>query len=104
MTQSGTYSGFPVGVGTNPQKGRQLYIFGNFYRPQRSCNKVMFLHLSVSHSVHGGGGVWQTTPWADTPTLNPVHAGIHAPLPAATAADGTHPTGMLSCLLIIWHR
>ena len=67
------------------------------YRPQCSCGKVMFLHLSVSHSVHGGGGVWQTTPWADTPTPNPVHAGIHAPLPAATAADGTHPTGMLSC-------
>ena len=26
------------------------------YRPQRSCGKVMFLHLSVSHSVHKGGG------------------------------------------------
>ena len=25
-----------------------------FYRPQRSCGKVMFLHLSVSHSVHWG--------------------------------------------------
>ena len=25
-----------------------------FYRPQRSCGKVMFLHLSVSHSVHRG--------------------------------------------------
>ena len=41
--------------------------------------KVMFLHLSVSHSVHGGGEVWQTPPWADT------------------AADGMHPIGMLSC-------
>ena len=28
----------------------------------------------------------------------PVHAGIHAPLLAATAADGTHPTGMHSCV------
>ena len=33
----------------------------------------MFLHLSVSHSVHGGvGGVcpsacWDTPPWVDTP-------------------------------------
>ena len=27
----------------------------------------------------------------------PVHAGIHTP-PAAPAADGTHPTGMHSCL------
>ena len=26
----------------------------NFYRPQRSCGKVKFLHLSVSHSVHRG--------------------------------------------------
>ena len=24
------------------------------YRPQRSWGKVMFLHLSVSHSVHKG--------------------------------------------------
>ena len=42
------------------------------YRPQRSCGKVMFLHLSVSHSVYGGMGVWQTPPGqippkADTP-------------------------------------
>ena len=31
----------------------------------------------------------QTSPWADTPQAN---------TPAATAAYGTHPTGMLSCL------
>ena len=58
------------------------------YRPQRSCGKVMFLHPSVSHSVHGGGCRPDTpfprhTPLADTPP------------PAATSADGTHPTGML---------
>ena len=29
----------------------------NFYRPQTKFGKVMFLHLSVSHSVHGGGCV-----------------------------------------------
>ena len=38
-------------------------------------------------SVHGGG-VFA----ADTPC--PVHAGIYPPPPVATAADGTHPTGM----------
>ena len=27
----------------------------SYYRPQRSCGKVMFLHLSVSHSVHRVG-------------------------------------------------
>ena len=26
----------------------------DFYHQQRSCGEVMFLHLSVSHSVHGG--------------------------------------------------
>ena len=36
------------------------------YRPQRSCGKVMFLHLSVSHSVHEGVSA-------------SVHAGIHPP-------------------------
>ena len=34
-----------------------LINFSYFYRPQRSCEKVMFLHLSVSHSVHRGWGV-----------------------------------------------
>ena len=59
----------------------------------------------------------QTPPWPNTPILPsacwdkqpplpsacwdrhrpcPVHARIH-PLPATTAADGTHPTGMYSC-------
>ena len=45
----------------------------SYYRPQRSCYKVMF--SQECHSVHGGGWVWQT----------------------ATAADSTHPTGMHSC-------
>ena len=50
---------------------------------KRSCGKVMFLHLSVSHSVHGGG--CPSACW-DTPL------GL-----TATAADGTHPTGMHAC-------
>ena len=61
---------------------------------KRSCGKVMFLHLSVILST---GGV-----------SAPVHAGIHpppkqtpqeadTPQQTATAADGTHPTGMHSC-------
>ena len=42
--------------------GESLYLvtvflsFSVFYRPQRSCGKVMFLHLTVSHSVHRGQG------------------------------------------------
>ena len=30
----------------------------NCYGPQTKCAKVMFLHLSVSHSVHRGGHAW----------------------------------------------
>ena len=47
---------------------------GHFYHPQTNFAKVMFLHLSVSHSVHGGGGVCPSAcsdkppgPEADTP-------------------------------------
>ena len=36
-----------------------------FYRLQRSCDKVMFLHSSV---ILFTGGVCHTIPWADTPT------------------------------------
>ena len=63
----------------------------------------MFLHLSVSHSVHGGGGgclvlgawsrgvcAWsQGGPGRDPPEM-------------ATAAGGTHPTGMHSCYILIF--
>ena len=41
--------------------GSGIFIFACFdsctcYRPQTKFAKVMFLHLSVSHSVHKGGG------------------------------------------------
>ena len=42
--------------------GKSVLVFGRtlenqhfYYRPQTKFAKVMFLHLSVSHSVHGGG-------------------------------------------------
>ena len=52
----------------------------------------MFLHLSVILRT-GGGGVWQPPPRGKTPP------GQTPPPPqeTATAADGTHPTGMHSC-------
>ena len=93
----------------------------SFHRPERSCGKVMFLHLSVifSGEVSGrhplGTPPMQTPPrqtllWVDTPLLGthpgqtPLRQtppGRHTPpgrLPSkmATAADGTHPTGMHS--------
>ena len=57
----------------------------NIYRTQRSCGKVMLLHLSVSHSVHEGGCIPACTGADITPSP-----------PTATAADGTHPAGVHS--------
>ena len=37
----------------------QWYLSTAFFTAlKRSCGKVMFLHLSVNHSVHGGVSVW----------------------------------------------
>ena len=83
---------------------------------KRSCGKVMFLHLSVSHSVHRTGsgvsvsvhaGIPPPTPtppgqlgrhppWQTPPGQTPL-CSVHAGIDMATAADGTHPTGMHSC-------
>ena len=107
------------------------------YRPQTKFAKVMFLHPSVSHSVHRGGvkaqaqgvsrpgavcpaGVSRPKPGGSRPRPRRVSAwGVEAlgvsrprgwvsqhalrqtPLPTpqtATAADGTHPSGMHSWL------
>ena len=98
-----------------------------YYRPQRSCSKVMFLYLSVC-SREGEGvsqhALGQASPlgrhipactgaymgrhipactWADTrpwQTYPSMHWGRHPLPPTTTAADGTHPTGMHSCLEI----
>ena len=70
-----------------------------FYRPQAKFAKVMFLHLSVSHSVHRGEYLGRYNPPgqvppppAGTPPLGAVHAGRYG-----QEAGGTHPTGMHSC-------
>ena len=79
---------------------RRLHKWWSNYRPQTSFAKVMFLHLSVSHSVHsreglhpGGatsGRVGQTPP---RPQLDTAGYGQRA--------GDTHPTGMHSCYNII---
>ena len=44
----------------------------HFYRPQTKFAKVIFLHLSVSHFVHRGGGVpGQVPPWIRYTPLGP---------------------------------
>ena len=61
--------------------------FGYFYRPQRSCGKVMFSHLSVSHSVHRGVSATHT-PLGRHP-LPSACWHTHTPLPSA--CWDTHP-------------
>ena len=93
-----------------------------FYRPQRSCGKVIFSQACVKNSVHSGGGGstsvhagihprGQTPPWADTPQadtpLDRHPPGRHppgqtTPQQTATVVDGTQLTGMHNCLLIIF--
>ena len=106
------------------------YIDLYFNRPQRSCGKVMLSQASVIlFTGMGRGGrhppgrhplgkhplpsaCWNTHPlpnacW-DTHPSCPVHAGIYTPCPmhavihslTATAAEGTYPNGMHSCLTI----
>ena len=76
--------------------------------PQTKFAKVIFLHLSVilftggvPASVHAGipPPAADTSPGADPPGPDTPPPGAETPLPGAetaTAADGTHPTGMHS--------
>ena len=81
-------------------------MFLYFYRSQKKLAKVMFLHLGV-----GGGsqaqarGVSRPRPGgrvqAQARGCVSQHALRQTPPPpqqTATAADGTHPNGMYSCL------
>ena len=72
---------------------------------KRSCGKVMFLHLSVSHSVHRGGCLPQCmlgyNPPGKTPPRHHSPGQKSPPLQTATAADATHPTGMHSCWIFL---
>ena len=84
----------------------------HFYRPQRSWGKVIFSEACVNNSVHGGSpgphpggqvegsgqGDLQAHTWWGVGVFH--HAMRQTPphQQTATAADGTHPTGMHSCL------
>ena len=54
-----------------------------FYRPQTKCAKVIFLHLSVSHSVHRGCGVCLSACWDTPPGRHPPHPQGADTLPGA---------------------
>ena len=87
-------------------------IVQSFYRPQTKFAKVMFLHLSVSHSVHRGvsasvqAGIHpppeQTPPGADTPRS--IHPSKQKPPPAqCMLGDTDHKRAvriLLECILV----
>ena len=79
------------------------------YRPQRSCEGYVF--TPVCHSVHRGvclSACWDATPpdqahprdqappWKQTDQAQPPRT--RHPRQTAAVADGTHPTGMHSCV------
>ena len=103
----------------------QCLMYGNVIITVRNeVAKVMFLHLSVTLFTGGVclSACWDTAPsWEQalppgpaTPRTRPPPPSSHrpeqAPPPgtrhpppgaeAATASDGTHPTGMHSCIII----
>ena len=70
-------------------RGRQPQWWGAltyYYRPQRSCGKVMFLHLSVSHSVHRVC-VGQPPSGRHIPACTGADGPLGRHIPACTGAD-----------------
>ena len=66
----------------------------------------MFLQVSVSHSVHRRGSALLhagiPSPGSRPPRSTPQEQTPPSPQQTATAADGTHPTGMHSCLHVVF--
>ena len=102
-----------IHVSVDDWTAERAIIASNFYRPQRSCGKVMFLHLSAILFTWGvciractmedtRPGQTPPPPWADTP-LAEIPQADTPPQQTATAADGTHPTGMYSCLVYFYN-
>ena len=96
--------------GTFIKQGNDISM-SHIYSPQRSCGKVMFSQASVilftRRGVSDRHSPGRHPPWANTPLGRPTPLGRHPPWAdtppqqTATAADGTHPTGMHSCF-IMW--
>ena len=88
--------------GKSPPKGVNVRIFTV---RNSNCGKVMFSQACVKNSVQGGvaqPALGQTPPAGILACTGAYTLpGRQTPLPpTATAADGTHPTGMLSCLFL----
>ena len=64
------------------------------YRPQTKFAKVMFLHVSVSHSVHRGGG----RAWQGVHGLGGVHVGVCVSVWGACMPGGGGVHGREACM------
>ena len=82
--------------------------FLDYYHPQTKLQKGN-VFTSVLPGILSTGECLPDTPWADTPSWADTPLGRHPlahapgqtpPQQMATAADGTHPTGMHSCYLL----
>ena len=88
------------------KKSGLLWYCFFYYCPQTKFAKVMFIHPSVSHSVHRGvciQGVCILGGWICGVSAS--RGGLGRPPPSDTTgygqrAGGTHPTGMHSCFKI----
>ena len=80
-----------------------LKVNYHFYRPQRSCGKVMFSQASGILFTGRGGACVRACPWGTN--VPPRHTRPQACTPPrhtclppdGQCAGGTHPTGMQSC-------
>ena len=91
---------------TTPTKSDHISAVGlvhnEFFTARKvSCGKVVFLHLSVSHSVHrgvsgsGSGG-------CTLPGHTHTHTLTRTPPPHfSQQAGGTHPTGMFFVVVVV---
>ena len=91
------------GVKVTPRQLLQYHVYFlvyYFYRPQRSCGKIMFLDLSLILFTGGSGRPpWADTPlpgrppWADTPGQTPLgrHPLGRHPVEADTPQGSRHP-------------
>ena len=87
----------------NKQSTNKRYLIIDNYPPQKSCEGYVFTPVCQLFCSQGGvclSACWDATPSREqTPPPGTRHPPLGAdhPQQTATAADGTHPTGMHSC-------
>ena len=82
----------------------RIKVFLNYYRPQTKFAKVMFLHLSVSHSVHRGGvcpsACWDAPPGPEAdPPEDPPRDQRQTPPPVQCMLEDTRNKRAVRILL-----